>query len=82
VHQIIYQNTKIYKLTPISLPFAPFCCCYFSDFLGLIQNTLKVPLNWCNGQTVSPSTTFDLFVANNEFVVTIAIITLKSAYHL
>jgi len=28
-------------------------------------------------QTVSPSTTFDLIVANKEFVVTIAIITLK-----
>jgi len=41
-----------------------------------------LPLNWCNGKTVSPSTTFDSFVANKEFVVTIAIITLKYAHHL
>jgi len=60
-------------LKTISLPFAPLLLLFFSDFLGLIQNTLKVPLNWYNGQTVSPSTTFDSFVANKVIVVTIAI---------
>jgi hypothetical protein len=56
-------------MTPISLHLYHFVVFIFSDFLGLIQNTFKVPLNWYNDKTVSPSTTFDLFVANNELLI-------------